>query len=135
MLVLLVAGNAVGYMASEFRVYREGVFWANCPAAQDAARDRDMKNALVFMDTPHYRRNKYSLDWYGSGFLANSPDLNDDVLFARDLGDGENRKLMELYPERVCFRMSRYGPRLATLTPYSAENVSDAPKAKQAPQP
>jgi hypothetical protein len=134
MVLLLLAGNAIGYAPSVVAEYREGVWWASCSAAQDAVREKGLRNALVFMDTAHYRRNRYSEDWYGAGFHSLSPDLREEVLFVRDLGDEQNRKLMEVYPQREYYRMSRYGPRVATLTPYSLADSAAAPVASSTPQ-
>ena len=39
-------------------------------------------------------------------FSANSPRLDTDVIYARDLGPGDTR-LMELYPDRHFYRLRR----------------------------
>jgi hypothetical protein len=45
-----------------------------------------------------------SSDWpnwqsYGSVFLANGPFLDGNVIYARDLGEAENFRLMTRYPD------------------------------------
>lgn len=119
MVSLLAAGNVFGYLPSVVEQYHEGVEWASCSVAHDVARERGLENALVFMDTAHYGEESLSMDWYGAGFWTMSPDLMDEVLFVRDLGEERNQELMTIYPERACFRLIRYGPRLAELRPYS----------------
>jgi hypothetical protein len=56
-------------------------------------------NALVFVDPGQG-------DWwrYGAFFSGNSPWLDGRVIYARDLGDRENQRLMALFPERPAFR-------------------------------
>lgn len=62
---------------------------------------RKLKQAIVFME-PGYG------GWgiFMRGFLHNSPNLNTEVIYAKDLGE-ENQKLIRFYPNRSYYRYSQ----------------------------
>lgn len=59
------------------------------------------KPALIFV-------KERTADWweYGNYFNGNTPWLDGQIIYARDLGDRENARLQELYPERVPYRLT-----------------------------
>jgi hypothetical protein len=60
----------------------------------------NISNAIVFMDVMYPPGTTVpNLPVYGSGFLYNSPDLKDSVIYAIDLGD-KNIELINEYPAR-----------------------------------
>ncbi|HQA00555.1 MAG TPA: hypothetical protein PLT93_20675, partial [Phycisphaerae bacterium] len=69
-----------------------------------------IENAVVFMQSKHYRDGKIDARWdaYGDGFAYNDPDLRNSVVFARDLGPQKNAELMKLYPGRVAYWLDPY---------------------------
>jgi hypothetical protein len=67
----------------------------------DAVERAGVHNAVVFVDTG--RPNEW---WeYGMVFSANSPWLDTDVIYARDLGP-QDARLMALYPGRAFYRLN-----------------------------
>ena len=89
----LFAVNLVGYMPELVLAYREynGVSRAGLRTVQEAGLDQ----AVVFVTSDYP-------DWqsYGEVFLANGPFLDRGVIYARDLGQTENWRLMTRYAER-----------------------------------
>jgi hypothetical protein len=63
-----------------------------------AARDLKLDNAIVFMK----ERMKHRSIFVTSGFIFNDPRLDNDIIFARDLG-ADNIRLIETYPDRQYF--------------------------------
>jgi len=82
-------------------------FWGQGPNLRTIVDDADIQNALIFIETGHYRYtakdNKF--DYYGSGFALNDPQLNGSVIFARDLKE-RNAELMAAYPEKKAYRFN-----------------------------
>ena len=60
-----------------------------------------INNALIFQKSYGYKGNAL-----GSGFLYNSPGLQDPVVFARDLGE-RNHELLPFFPKRSCYLAAR----------------------------
>lgn len=96
LLVGLIAGNVLGYLpviVGSSRGYN-GVSRARLNVVEEAG----LGSALVFVrqDWP---------DWqpYGSVFPANGPLLDNSIVYARDLGPVENRRLMAEYPDRDAY--------------------------------
>jgi hypothetical protein len=95
--VLLVAAlfaiDLIGYMPDVVLAYRDynGVSRADLRVVEEAG----LKRSVVFVSSAYP-------DWqsYGGVFLANGPFLNDEVIFARDLGETENWRLLLRYSER-----------------------------------
>ncbi|NOZ79853.1 MAG: hypothetical protein GXP48_11885 [Acidobacteria bacterium] len=63
---------------------------------------KGVHNALVFM--PYYLNPRNPSSWV-AGRRNNSPELDDDVLYVRDLGPRRNVKLMAKYPDRSAYRL------------------------------
>ncbi len=84
---------------------------------RDTVTRAGVENAVILIRTPSYRKARYVLDKYGSGFLLNSPNLDDEVIFARDLGEQKNQELMAYYPDRAFYRFVRLGLGDAKLVP------------------
>jgi hypothetical protein len=78
----------------------------------DAVARAGVKNAVVFVDPGPVA------EWwnYGMVFSANTPRLDTDVIYARDLGP-RNRDLMELFPDRNFYRL-----RKTVVEPIEADN-------------
>ena len=89
----LFAINLVGYMPELVLAYRDynGVSRDGLRVVQEAGLDQ----AVVFVTSEWP-------DWqsYGEVFLANGPFLDRQVIYARDLGETENWRLMTRYAER-----------------------------------
>lgn len=78
---------------------------SNLVPLRTLARERNLENALVFLEAVHFRSKKAQIqgDAYGSGFSLNHPDLDGPVVYARDLGE-RNRELLEQYPGWTAYR-------------------------------
>jgi hypothetical protein len=82
----------------------------------------DIDNAVVFMDSPGEcsSENFWNQDYYGTGFLRNSIDLDGEIVYARSSRE-KSRRLMDRYPGRSYY-LYRYlrcdeRVRLYRLTP------------------
>jgi hypothetical protein len=88
----LFAINLVGYMPELVLAYRDynGVSKAGLRVVQEAGLDQ----AVVFVtsDYPNWQS-------YGEVFLANGPFVDRGVIYARDLGETENWRLMTRYSD------------------------------------
>jgi hypothetical protein len=92
LVALLFAINLVGYLPDLVLAYRDynGISRAGIETVEAAG----LEQAVVFVKTDWP-------DWqaYGQVFLENGPLLDRKVVFARDLGESENWRLMSRYPE------------------------------------
>jgi hypothetical protein len=86
--------NVVGYLPKLILAYRDynGVSRQNLQIVEQAG----LQNSVDFV-TSHWP------NWqaYGSVFPANTPQLDREVIFARDLGEVENWRLMTRYAEHT----------------------------------
>jgi hypothetical protein len=86
-------------MPTQLRIYK-GYNFTNADSI-NAVKEAGIHHALVFVDCGE--------DWewwnYGAVFPQNSPTLDSDIVYARDLGWRENRKLMALYPDRKYYTL------------------------------
>ncbi|HPS29561.1 MAG TPA: hypothetical protein PLZ43_04855, partial [bacterium] len=75
-----------------YKSYEPG-FWDTDAKLEQAVKTAKLKNAVVFVSP---------LGLYGSGFtLMDLSDIDkNDIIYARDLGTKQNRRLMFEYPER-----------------------------------
>ncbi|MGE3909794.1 MAG: hypothetical protein AB7K36_10595, partial [Chloroflexota bacterium] len=94
LLAALLATNVVGYLPDLILAYQDynGVSRANVRIVEQAG----LEQAVVFVtsDWPNWQA-------YGSVFLENGPFLDGPVIFARDLGEVENWRLMTRYPDHT----------------------------------
>lgn len=99
LLVVLIATNLLGYLPDVLRTARgyNGVSHARLDAVERA----DVGRALVFVPQrwPEWQP-------YGSVFPANGPLLDGAVVYARDRGPTENRRLMAAFPDRRAYLLS-----------------------------
>jgi hypothetical protein len=92
----------------------------------------DPENALVMMETCS------SWQCYGVQFDRNSPDLDGDVIFVKNI-PVQNQAVFDLYPDRQVY-YGAYGqsvlvPFGATIGSPDAQNIEDAPLARTVPSP
>jgi len=118
-LMLCVTANAVDHMPELIRSYGAGL-WGVDTVPRDTVRTAGIHNAVVLIRTASFRQARNAQDKYGAGFLLNSPNLDDDVIFARDLGPVKTRELMRQYPNRSFYRLVRSGCGHAKLERVSA---------------
>jgi hypothetical protein len=89
----LLAVNLLGYLPSVLSASRG--FNGVSRTRLDLVGRAQVGRALVFV-------TQRGVDWqpYGSVFPANGPLLDGEVIFARDLGEAENARLIALHPDR-----------------------------------
>lgn len=105
-LTVLVTLNVVVTIPTRFAFWRGLYFVTDGPWR--AVQQANLHNALVIV------RGKLWTD-YGTVLWANSPTLDDDVLFARDQGEAVNAAVIAQYPGRRVFWME--GARLSPMRP------------------
>jgi len=85
--------------------------WRETPALANSVKAAGLHNALVFIADPD-RPAGLS---YTSGFMLTDPLLGGVVVYARDLGPDENRRLRLLYPDRSAWLYDLYDDELAPV--------------------
>ncbi len=100
LIAALIAFNVVLYLPGQLRLYH-GYNYVSA-AKLDAVQASGIHNAVVFADVG----NQYEWWEYGMVFPANDPLLQGDVIYARDLGDAEDRKLVADFPGRTFYRLT-----------------------------
>ncbi|MBW2146252.1 MAG: glycosyltransferase family 39 protein [Deltaproteobacteria bacterium] len=95
--VFLLAVSVVFALSHRVPLWMERYARFVNPRIARQVKQRGLHNALIFVD-PGFR------GW--SGMFWNSPRLDDDVLFARDLGY-RNMILRRAYPHKTCYRLVR----------------------------
>jgi hypothetical protein len=100
LLACLLAYNFTVYLPAQLPMYR-GYNFVSASSLQAVDR-AGIHNALVFVVS-----NPPGEWWsYGGVFSANSPTLNGDVVYARDLG-AKDAQLMRRYPGRSYYRLNQ----------------------------
>jgi hypothetical protein len=74
------------------RIYSNS-YWGVNRDVLKAVERMGIKNAVVFVRS-----------YYGSVFAANSPTLDGEVIYVKDLGDERNKELMRRFPDRRFYR-------------------------------
>jgi 4-amino-4-deoxy-L-arabinose transferase-like glycosyltransferase len=98
-LALLVAYNLSVYLPAQIPVYR-GYNYTSA-ASIDTVQRAGIHHALIFVVS-----NPPGAWWsYGAVFSSNSPLLDGDIVYARDLG-ATDRELMRAYPGRSYYRLN-----------------------------
>jgi hypothetical protein len=113
----LVFYNASYYLPGQWDLYH-GYNYVSRKKI-DAAERAGIHNALVFTNVG------FPYEWweYGEVFSANDPLLQGDIIYARDLGDAADRKLIVDFPGRSVYRLNRTDLQPLDLTS-AAENRS-----------
>lgn len=107
--VVLIYFNLSQYLPSQFvKYYRYNDIDGRPVAAVEAA---NIHNALVFYRPPAAIPNR----GYGPMFSLNSPLLDNDVIYARDLGEKQDSYLMQQFPGRQPYLLD--GTTLVKLEP------------------
>jgi hypothetical protein len=108
LLALLFPYNLEAYWPTQLPLYHGYNFTS--ADSLDAVQNAHVHHALVFVVS-----NPPTQWWsYGAVFPANSPLLNSDVVYARDLGSG-NKVLAAEFPGRATYRLT--GSSLARIRP------------------
>jgi hypothetical protein len=95
----LVAYNASYYLPGQLRLYHGYNYVSRTKI--DAVEAAGIHNAVVFANVG----KQYEWWEYGEVFSANDPLLQGDIIYARDLGDVEDRKLLADFPGRAFYRL------------------------------
>jgi len=81
-----------------------------------------INNALIFQKSYGYKGNAL-----GSGFLYNSPGLQDPVVFARDFGE-RNHELLPFFPGRSCYLAARDEKGNTMIEPFPKQDKTLPPQ-------
>jgi hypothetical protein len=98
--------NIANYFPGLLKTYGTS-YWNVDSALHQMVLQKNFKKALVFVQSGTYRKPHTEPDYYNAAFIYNTPDLDGDVVYARDLGMSENRKLVAQYPLRQYYIFSR----------------------------
>lgn len=95
--LILVGGNLILYLPGQIAAHRGFNFVDGQPRAQVEAEIEG--KALVFIE------NEAANWWeYGRFFSGNTPWLNGRIVYARDLGDEANKRLLPYFPDYTSYR-------------------------------
>ncbi|MBN2208127.1 MAG: tetratricopeptide repeat protein [Candidatus Coatesbacteria bacterium] len=94
--LMLVLVGLADYHPRRAMVHKNS-YWSVNNKVADAVRERNIHNAVIFMQTEDDPLS------YGAGYLHNSPTFDDDVVYAHHLGRFRDRVLFESYPGRTFF--------------------------------
>ncbi|MBN1488766.1 MAG: glycosyltransferase family 39 protein, partial [Phycisphaerae bacterium] len=97
---LLVIG--AGQIWPEFLAFHGNKILVD-PTVRETLARQPLTNALVVIPSTWFRE-VYLMDKSMSGFMLNSPNLDGDVVFARDRGDEANVILHAHFPDRTLYR-------------------------------
>jgi hypothetical protein len=100
LLFLSVVFAGVFRIPKLYRFYSDS-FWYVDNKLMKKVQELGINNALIFQKSYGYKGNAL-----GSGFLYNSPNLQDPVVFARDLGE-RNYDLIPFFPGRKYYLAAR----------------------------
>jgi len=137
--IVLSAGGLSAMIPRTLEEYGTG-FWATDPGVRNAVRRDRPHQAIVFVQSTHYRSTKggqFIPDYYGSAFWMNSPTLDDEVIFARDLDRdldrkfpaGSNHRVLAHFPGRRGFRFVQDGAETGHLEPLEPAPTSTSATA------
>ncbi len=112
-------------------------FWTTDALVRDAVARERLTDAVVFVRSSHYRSIKggqIAPDYYGAAFWMNSPMLDGEVIFARDLDrdlsrkfpPGTNERVLANFPGRQGYRFIRDGVDRGHLEPLEIATTSRA---------
>jgi len=98
LVVALISHNLVHYLPGQWSAYKDYNYIS--ADSVEAVKRAGLRNALVFVE------HEPGWQWwkYGCVFSSNSPFLDSDVIYARDLGE-KNYELIKLFPERGYYRL------------------------------
>lgn len=74
-------------------------YWGVDAYLSKLVKSKKLTNSIVFVQYDYPIFPFDSLLWYGSGFLNNSPNLKDNMIYARHLG-ARDTLLMDFYPDK-----------------------------------
>jgi len=105
LLFLSVVFSCLVRMPQLYHFYADS-FWGVDDKPMKKAKEMGIKNAVIFLKINYYDSKGFYEDYVGSGFLHNSPYLNDSIIFARDLGV-RNSELLPFFPGRSFYIASK----------------------------
>jgi hypothetical protein len=104
--LLLCVANFSIYFPSRILLYSNSYWNVNGDIRNQIERE-NISYALVFVESEYYRKPHSDIDYYNAAFIYNSPDLEGEVVYARDFGAVENARLMAQYPSRDHYLFKR----------------------------
>ncbi|OGL40956.1 MAG: hypothetical protein A3C43_03875 [Candidatus Schekmanbacteria bacterium RIFCSPHIGHO2_02_FULL_38_11] len=108
----LISRNIIFYIPERIAEYGNR-YWNIDKVLEQEVKKSSIHNAVIFIKSGNFRKGEAAPNYYGAGFMLNSPQLDTDIIYARDLGDEKNEKLMREFSKRKYFRFI-YGKSLIT---------------------
>ena len=124
--IVLSASGATAYWPSAIDYYGHSLWHIDRSVRRTVSRG-GLRNAVVFLDAVAYDSGQRWPDTFGTGFVFNTPTLDGDVVYARDLGERCNAELMALYPGRDCYAITPGDLAEATFRRIEPLPARDAP--------
>ena len=121
LLFLSVVFAGVFRIPKLYRFYSDS-FWYVDNKLMKKVQELGINNALIFQKSYGYKGNAL-----GSGFLYNSPNLQDPVVFARDLGE-RNYDLIPFFPGRKYYLAARDETGNIIIEPFSKQDKKLPPQ-------
>jgi hypothetical protein len=98
------------------------------PDFHDAIASHVPDGSLIIFKFLYHPLDSFPNGWWSAGFVQNSPDLDDAIIYAQDLGPA-NRKLFDCYPDRTIYLYMGLIDRglLLPLRPANGDTLAAAP--------
>ncbi len=102
-ILFLILRSAIIYFPERIAEYSNR-YWNIDEVLGQEVKKNNIHNAVVFIKSGNFRKGEAAPNYYGGGFMLNSPRLDTDIIYARDLGDEKNKELMKEFSKRKFFR-------------------------------
>jgi len=122
LIFFLILRSVIGYIPDRIEEYSNR-YWNIDSVLKKSVQKAGIHNAVVFIKSGNFRKQEAAPNYYGAGFILNSPKLDTDIIYARDLGDEKNRELMREFPKRKFYRFI-YNNSLITAERFYIVNIN-----------
>lgn len=102
-IIFLILRSIIFYFPERIAEYGDR-YWNIDKVLEQEVRKSNIHNAVIFIKSGNFRKGEAAPNYYGAGFMLNSPRLDTDIIYARDLGDEKDEKLMKEFSRRKFFR-------------------------------
>ena len=103
LIFFLILRNLLFYVPERVLEYKNR-YWNIDNVLEQKIKKAGIHNAVIFVKSGNFKKGEAAPNYYGTGFIMNSPDLDTDIIYARDLGDEKNKELMKEFSKRKFFR-------------------------------
>ncbi|OGL39390.1 MAG: hypothetical protein A2042_10040 [Candidatus Schekmanbacteria bacterium GWA2_38_11] len=131
LIFFLLLRSAVAYIPERAEEYKNR-YWNIDSVLENMVKKANIHNAVVFIKSGNFKKQEAAPNYYGAGFFLNSPKLDTDIIYARDLGDEKNEELMKEFPRRKFYRFIYYN---SLITDERAYTLNLKPVLYEFPKP